>query len=92
MSTTCQYRGGVSFSPVNLVSRTCQYGPFREHHGGVKTKMDFWDFKNSNEGFLPAPMFCCAFIMCDNEYDKVTKRERLRVIFINFSSSGAGIS
>ena len=31
MSTTCQYRGCVSFSPVNLVSRTCQYGPFREH-------------------------------------------------------------
>ena len=35
LSGTCQYRGGVSFSPVNLVSRTCQYGPFREHHLGV---------------------------------------------------------
>ena len=32
MSRTCQYRGGVSFSPVNLVSKTCQgpvnMGPF----------------------------------------------------------------
>ena len=32
MSRICQYRGGVPFSPVNLVSRTCQgyvnMGPF----------------------------------------------------------------
>ena len=53
MSTTCQYRGGVSFSPVNLVSRTCQYGPFREHHHmfhfllSEKPSLRLWDSTKS---------------------------------------------